>query len=463
MIYSSPWPNRLRLTGASEVVYPLSVSCQIEWLDNTNHGYDHASSSSVKIPTDCPSRWEDRESSPSVHAAKLKTSASSKPLSNLRPSSTNTFCVPDDSDVEELQDPNINLLDEAVEGFHAAALRASQGATDPPAEDDSVNQENNPPQDKLQTSQVQHSDCIILERPDQQMDDQSDEDSDDYLDSDEDDSDLESSAPPSSGPSPFSISSNGIKGKSHKEESSVEPSDDESDPESEIESDEEPAASPREQSVNNDQVEFINPDVLMQNYPCDDTTFDQTRKIVPENSVNSTAPVTTGALKVNPEKPESVRVEVCGGVHRLHPHSVILPEEPLERLPTLESNQHTAYQDGPFACINIPDIEETAAEKQTEKPAWSLKRKISEIQDAQIVDSALPATQADLDSLPKPEVVDAITSALSESEPPKKRVKTSRSTSGTVASYTATAVISALLGGLGTIALLAALPAEYFQ
>lgn len=98
-------------------------------------------------------------------------------------------------------------------------------------------------------------------------------------------------------------------------------------------------------------------------------------------------------------------------------------------------------------------------------PAWPLKRKLSEMetQDAQIVDSALPATQADLDSFPNPEVVDAISSALSESEPPKKRVKSSHSPSGTVASYTATAVISALLGGLGTIALLAALPAEYFQ
>jgi hypothetical protein len=66
-------------------------------------------------------------------------------------------------------------------------------------------------------------------------------------------------------------------------------------------------------------------------------------------------------------------------------------------------------------------------------------------------------------------IVSAITSALSEAgeetelEPPTKKIKPSPAPPKNLARYTATAVVSALLGGLGTIALLAALPAEYFQ
>jgi hypothetical protein len=86
-----------------------------------------------------------------------------------------------------------------------------------------------------------------------------------------------------------------------------------------------------------------------------------------------------------------------------------------------------------------------------------------EQQDAQEAEAIILASQPDLDSIPKPELVDAIKSALSESEPAPKRAKISHSSSNAVVGYTATAVISALLGGLGTIALLAALPVEYFQ
>ena len=90
-----------------------------------------------------------------------------------------------------------------------------------------------------------------------------------------------------------------------------------------------------------------------------------------------------------------------------------------------------------------------------------------EFQDAQILESSVqPSEKLDLETISQSQVAEAISSALSENsaiEPPTKRVKATHDTSNNIASYTATAVISALLGGLGTIALLAALPAEYFQ
>jgi hypothetical protein len=130
------------------------------------------------------------------------------------------------------------------------------------------------------------------------------------------------------------------------------------------------------------------------------------------------------------------------------------------------------YQDGPFAAPTDPTTKNESSEKElvTESPSLpTLKRKASELepQGAQIPESILPPSETvDLETISQSQVAEAISSALSESsesEPPKKRVKATHDTSNKLASYTATAVISALLGGLGTIALLAALPAEYFQ
>ena len=159
-----------------------------------------------------------------------------------------------------------------------------------------------------------------------------------------------------------------------------------------------------------------------------------------------------------------------------------LPPAPHTPYPRFE------YADGPFSCKlgstyqrNFDSSPSTPLRERTPLPplpkelssdpdSVSLKRKASEMeaqdveqQDAQEAVVIVSASQPDLDSIPKTEVVDAITSALSEREPSTKRAKTSHSSSNAVAGYTATAVISALLGGLGTIVLLAALPAEYFQ
>ncbi|KAJ5925639.1 hypothetical protein N7454_008278 [Penicillium verhagenii] len=143
---------------------------------------------------------------------------------------------------------------------------------------------------------------------------------------------------------------------------------------------------------------------------------------------------------------------------------------PSQAYPSLPSGQ-SLYFDGPFSCTDIVDKEvndDTWGSGWDELTKVSLKRKAHEMetQDAQLpetIPELIPASsqESSLNSIQQSEVTSAITSALSEVEPPSKRVKSSHSSS--LATYTATAVISALLGGLGTIALLAALPAEYFQ
>jgi hypothetical protein len=173
------------------------------------------------------------------------------------------------------------------------------------------------------------------------------------------------------------------------------------------------------------------------------------------------------------------------------PHTFLPPPIPAYdvnpwRMPqNFAASSHTSYprfeyEDGPFSCNNgsvyprnrvdsnpSTPLREPSPVKEFSPDVASVpvKRKASEMdaQDAQKPEMVVPVSQPDLNGLPKAEVVDAISSALSEGEPSSKRVKSSHSPSRAMAGYTATAVISALLGGLGTIALLAALPAEYFQ
>lgn len=124
-----------------------------------------------------------------------------------------------------------------------------------------------------------------------------------------------------------------------------------------------------------------------------------------------------------------------------------------------------SYHDGPFASLETA----TAGIKNRQCPPLPhlpVKRKASELepQDSQpLAPKSAPSQESNASTAEQKEAATAICSALSEAEPPNKRTKSSHSPSSNVATYTATAVISALLGGLGTIALLAALPAEYFQ
>ena len=157
------------------------------------------------------------------------------------------------------------------------------------------------------------------------------------------------------------------------------------------------------------------------------------------------------------------------------PHRVPRPVsfgEYTERILREPNLRGAAYNDGPFSIGSIPaketDTKKTVKEEvDSVAGTTSLKRKASEMDSQVVVEHE--ATDAPSKKEPgaklatNPQVVDAISSALSETEPPRKRVKSNDSQSSKIASYTATAVISALLGGLGTIALLASLPPEYFQ
>ncbi|KAJ5492976.1 hypothetical protein N7539_001722 [Penicillium diatomitis] len=133
----------------------------------------------------------------------------------------------------------------------------------------------------------------------------------------------------------------------------------------------------------------------------------------------------------------------------------------------------TAYQDGPFASPQRPASNQDPADADPKTVCscrTSQKRKACEMELKAGEDSeptVLSIEKQVLASTSPSQVAEAITSALSEtaiSPPPSKRVKAHHEPSAHhVGTYAATAIISALLGGLGTIALLASLPAEYFQ
>ncbi|EPS30066.1 hypothetical protein PDE_05016 [Penicillium oxalicum 114-2] len=133
----------------------------------------------------------------------------------------------------------------------------------------------------------------------------------------------------------------------------------------------------------------------------------------------------------------------------------------------------TAYRDGPFARVHQAQMKKASADETAIAECFcsrSQKRKASEmaVADDQDVNTMMSSVgQQDLDLRSRSLAAEAISSALSEgsaSPPPSKRAKAHHdSSSHHIGAYAATAVISAMLGGLGTIALLASLPAEYFQ
>lgn len=132
-----------------------------------------------------------------------------------------------------------------------------------------------------------------------------------------------------------------------------------------------------------------------------------------------------------------------------------------------------AYQDGPFAInTNLSSQDSSLPSGPAPKPGI-LKRTASDMESSSVLpesDLSQDAQRVPVDPVSQPdlqpistEIQDAITSALAENDRPAKRVKSNHSPSRSLASHATTAVVGALLGGLGTIAMLAALPNEYFQ
>ncbi|KAJ5372395.1 hypothetical protein N7517_004401 [Penicillium concentricum] len=147
-------------------------------------------------------------------------------------------------------------------------------------------------------------------------------------------------------------------------------------------------------------------------------------------------------------------------------------------LPSFSHEFENCYHDGPFST-SAP-LEDVCVPYLATSKKSSLKRTATEMQSSSLEPSLSqdaqrlpvePISQPDLDlNTISSEAKDAISSALAENvsafaenERPAKRMKSNHSASKSLASHATTAVVSALLGGLGTIAVLAALPNEYFQ
>ncbi|KGO66404.1 hypothetical protein PITC_067000 [Penicillium italicum] len=147
-------------------------------------------------------------------------------------------------------------------------------------------------------------------------------------------------------------------------------------------------------------------------------------------------------------------------------------------IPSLSHETENYYHDGPFST-SAPAEDAFMPYLATSRKS-SLKRTATEMQSSSLEPSLSqdaqrlpvePVSQSDLnlETIPS-EAKDAISSALAENvsafaenERSSKRVKSNHPTAKSLASHATTAVVSALLGGLGTIAVLAALPNEYFQ
>ena len=190
---------------------------------------------------------------------------------------------------------------------------------------------------------------------------------------------------------------------------------------------------------------------------------------VPENaSVKETLITPTSPATINP----AARFPNCAVSSEL-PSSCqsILPQARLGALtdysyPLLApwhpaSKETISYADGPFRPPP-KDLKRTATQMESSSNDFESQSFSQDAQRPQPLESYSQDT--DLNTIPSAEVRDAITSALSENEPPTKRVKSTHPTpSKNLASHAATAVVGALLGGLGTIAMLAALPPDYFH
>lgn len=136
------------------------------------------------------------------------------------------------------------------------------------------------------------------------------------------------------------------------------------------------------------------------------------------------------------------------------------------------------YQEGPFSIDT--DFCKVADKALPSPPttAGSIKRTASEMESSALPDYSFSQdaqrvpvdtySQPGLETI-SPEVKEAIASALAENDStvaendrPAKRTKSSHTPSKSLASHVTTAVVGALLGGLATVATLAALPNDYF-
>lgn len=444
--HSYPHPildNHDRLILLIEEFPALSVRCDVTWSEPT--------SESEVYPCDPSDMLYNDTAEP--------TPTASKPASELRPSSsTNTFCVPDD-DESDMGEVKVNqILPFKVGDGELTVIYGEK--------DEDGYQPPHGPERSLNSGH--HSDCEEAYPIDSSQEgySESSDGEDSQFDSDPSSYSQNSDDEVEAGhfdylDLPYPVSDNDVSG-----------SDDNSDLESDADYGDEYSVGQDE-----DEEECIDPSILTHK---DNVATPTIKDAIQNFTAAGIDPKSYFQAEVQEQGSTSVQDEPM-----IFPtHFPLTPITPLldhkreeddgsQRLGRLSIRDVlNNYQDGPFAgpTNSTPKDaslkEEVMAESASPTP---LKRKASEMesQDAQILESIVPPSEKlDLDTISQSQVAEAISSALSENsdtEPPRKRVKDTHDTSNNLASYTATAVISALLGGLGTIALLAALPAEYFQ
>ena len=470
-----------RLTLPTETYPALAVKCKFDWIYEYEHTYLKVS----KIKTDVHPR------SPTSDEVSVKPSVAepiTPPASKLRPStSTNTFCAPeDDSDVEELTKIPVAMMQRNF--IHPSESICVIEDEEPVLE--SVHEERH----MKEESKASGDPCSYHE--DEVLGHQSD---DSTSSNDEEESELESSEPSSFVNSNDRANDNaaGLEETGYYE---YEQFSEEEDCESDSASDSD-AQSGNGSSVDDDSYDdeeayinanaFVDPSMLLREKMREDAFISSVQSgledadlhVKPEATDSKSSAPTTNATFHGGYNFQGPSFQPS---HPFQPPPISAYDVNPWRLPhNFPPSPHTPYPrfeyaDGPFSCKygsvyaqnNVDSNPSTPLKEPSPVKEFSpvlapvsLKRKASdmEIQDVQQPEAVICASQPDFNSLPNTEVVDAISSALSESEPPNKRVKSSHSPSKAMAGYTATAVISAVLGGLGTIALLAALPAEYFQ
>ncbi|KAJ6009111.1 hypothetical protein N7499_000935 [Penicillium canescens] len=173
----------------------------------------------------------------------------------------------------------------------------------------------------------------------------------------------------------------------------------------------------------------------------------------PNSAVSSELP--SSCQSILPQARLSALVDQsANGSSMSHSYPLLAPWHPA-------SKEGMPYADGPFRSPQ-KDLKRTATQMESSSNDFESQSLSQDAQRPQPLESYSQDT--DLNTIPSAEVRDAIISALSENEPPTKRVKSNHLTpSKNLASHAATAVVGAILGGLGTIAMLATLPPDYFH
>ena len=470
-----------QLTGKTEDYPALSVRCKIDWIKNEYADPINRVGRAYAYPCLLYSTSQIVEN---PYQAQSKPVPDTKPAPELRPaSSTNTFCVPEYySDYEEATFLKSEAPFEKVE---ESSIECSEQQQAIPLADGifSVKQELQAQTIEPEDTEVRASEPMASPKsaPQDSAEEVSEDDPEETSDSDpssfQDESELESDGE-SALHSVTSVKNSIVDIDADSgEDLSYQPS--ESDAGShETDSESVPDDSSDDESSAHGQGKCIDPSLLTQSVNLAITDAEKSLNDAwgIKSEMESNPKIETqGAERKESDSAASLAPRELEHEAPLQPYTTSAQFFPAHSFGTLSSTR-VFHRDGPFSYDDSAQERASSAGPSSAEPILTpvslpLKRKCSglETQDAQLPQSnVLSSQKVNLKTMPQTqEAAKAINSALDEAEPLKKRAKSKHSSSSSsstgLAGYTATAVVSALLGSVGTIALLAALPADYFQ